>query len=372
MVRRKLDNLNMDISLLGFGCMRFPTKSDGEIDKVEAQKLIDYAYENGVTYFDTAYVYHGEKSEAFVGEALKKYPRDSYTLTTKLSMWLTKDLADVKKMFAKQLKLLQTDYVDFYLVHALSKSRWDFILREGVLDYLEELRAEGKIKYIGFSFHDKYEVFEEIIRYRKWDICQIQLNYMDEEEQAGMKGYNLAEELGIPVAIMEPVRGGALANFSDQLNDRFYAVDKEKTVASYAMRYFADLPNAKVILSGMSNMSQLQDNIQTFSKFTPLNDAERQVVTEVRDILFSRIQNNCTGCNYCMPCPHKVNIPLNFKMWNTYHVFEALNAWELNGLRAVKQDSAYCVGCGVCVSKCPQNIDIPRDMVKATADLKTI
>ncbi len=372
MERRRLDNLDMDISLLGFGCMRFPTLEDGTIDKEAAQKMIDHAYESGITYYDTAYVYHDGKSEAFVGEALKKYPRDSYTLTTKLSIWLVKSLDEAKKMFAEQLEILQTDYVDFYLLHALNKERWDFILREGILDFVEEMRAAGKIKYIGFSFHDKYETFDEIIRYRKWDICQIQLNYMDEKEQAGLKGYKLAEELGIPVAIMEPIRGGALANFSDEINNKFYALDKDKSIASYSMRYFADLPNAKVILSGMSTMEQLQDNIETFSKFTQFNDAERKVVNEVRDILFARIQNNCTGCNYCMPCPHNVNIPLNFKLWNMYHVFEATNLWDLSRARIAKTDSSSCVGCGVCVSQCPQNIDIPGNLARVTTDLSKV
>lgn len=369
MEKRQLKNLGLDVSLLGFGCMRFPLTLEGKIDEIQSQKMIDYALDHGVNYIDTAYFYHDGESESFLGKALQKHERKSYFLATKLPVWILKDRQDTRKVVEEQLHRLGTEYIDFYLLHTLDRKKWDVVLENDILSILEELRQEGKIRHIGFSFHDEYDVFEEILQYRKWDFCQIQLNYMDTEEQAGLKGYHLAEGLGIPIIVMEPVRGGALANFSDEMNAKFQILDKQASIASYALRYVAGLSNVKVILSGMSSMEQVKDNIRTFSPFLPLNEKESTVIQEVREILEARVQNGCTGCGYCMPCPQGVNIPENFKVWNTYHMYQKYDAvrfaWEGLGRKAKANN---CIQCKKCEEKCPQKIKISQDMPRVWAD----
>lgn len=370
MEKRQFENLGLETSLLGFGCMRFPLTKEGTIDEEQSQKMIDYALANEVNYIDTAYFYHDGESESFVGKALEKYDRSSYFLATKLPVWILKDRQETKKVVEEQLRRLRTDYIDFYLLHTLDRKKWDIVLDNDILSILEELRQEGKIRYIGFSFHDEYEVFEEIIQYRKWDFCQIQLNYMDTEIQAGLKGYHLAESIGVPMVIMEPVRGGALANFSEEMNAKFKALDEHATIASYALRYVAGLPNVKVILSGMSSMEHVKDNINTFSPFIPLSERESNVIEEVRDILQARVQNGCTGCSYCMPCPHGVNIPENFKVWNTYHMYQNYDPVRFEWARIGRKSTAdHCIQCGKCEKKCPQKIKISQDMPRVWADL---
>lgn len=213
MEKRKMEKLGIETSLLGFGCMRFPTTPEGGIEEKEAERMLDRAISAGVNYIDTAYPYHDGESEPFVGRALKKYDRSSFYLATKLPMWAVNSLDDAKRIFAEQLERLQVEYVDFYLLHALDKSKWDKAKELGIVEYCENLKKEGKIRYLGFSFHDSYDVFEEIITARAWDFCQIQYNYMDTQEQAGDKGYALSEKLGVPMVIMEPIKGGSLAGF---------------------------------------------------------------------------------------------------------------------------------------------------------------
>ena len=302
MEKRKMEKLRIETSLLGFGCMRFPKRADGEIDEEQAQKMLDRALEAGVNYIDTAYSYHDGKSEPFVGRALKKHDRSSYYLATKLPVWLVNSVEDAERIFAEQLERLQTDYIDFYLLHAMNKGMWDKMLKLGVVDFCQRLKDEGKIRYLGFSFHDSYEVFEEMIGARDWDFCQIQLNYMDAEEQAGMKGYLLTEQKQIPLVIMEPVKGGSLAKFSDDITDRLRAADPDASTASFALRWVGSLPNVKVILSGMSDMEQLEDNLKTFAQFRPLTDVERGTIDEVVSVLRGRVQNGCTAGTVC-PVP---------------------------------------------------------------------
>ncbi len=376
MEKRRMEKLGVETSLLGFGCMRFPLTAEGKIDEPRAEEMMDKAYAAGVNYFDTAYPYHGGESETFVGKVLKKYDRNSFYLATKLPCWKVEKLSDVDEVFEEQLGKLQMDHVDFYLIHALDKGRFHKMVELGAIKRLEELKAEGKIRYLGFSFHDSYDVFEEIINYRDWDFCQIQLNYMDANEQegfqqAGMKGYRLTEEKGVPLVIMEPVKGGSLAAFPEDITAKYRSLDPEASVASFALRWVGSLPNVKVILSGMSTMEQVEDNLKTFSDFKPLTEKESSTIDEVVELINSRIQNGCTGCRYCMPCPAGVDIPGSFRVWNVYHMYRNYNMvkgkWE--GGIPEENKPKNCVRCGKCEKACPQKLSIREDLQKVQADL---
>lgn len=372
MEKRKLENLGIETSLLGFGCMRFPVCADGKINEPEAERMLDKAIAEGVNYIDTAYPYHEGQSEIVVGKILKKYERSSFYLATKLPLWKVEKKEDIRAIFEEQLEKLQTDYIDFYLMHAVGKERWDKMLEIGCIGELEKLKAEGKIKYLGFSFHDSYEVFEEVINHRDWDFAQIQFNYMDAEEQAGTRGYELAVKKGVPLIIMEPVKGGSLSRFAEDIMGRFRQLDADASASSFALRWVGSFPGVKVILSGMSTMEQVEDNLKTFTPFKPLSQEERAVVEDVAATIKSRVQNGCTGCRYCMPCPAGVDIPGNFRVWNTYHMYQNYNmvkgSWERN-LGDAKQ-AKNCVKCGKCEKACPQKLHIREDLAKVQADLE--
>ena len=371
MEKRKMDKLGIETSLLGFGCMRFPTLDNGKIDEVKATEMLDRAIKSGVNYIDTAYPYHNGESETFLGKALQGYSRDSYYLATKLPTWLVHKKEDVERLFEEQLNKLKTDYIDFYLLHAIGKERWNKMLELGVVECCEKLKAEGRIKYLGFSFHDDYEAFEEIINAREWDFCQIQLNYMDTEEQAGIKGYQLATEKKVPLVIMEPIKGGSLAKFATDIEQKYKTLDPEASVASYALRWVGSLKGVKVILSGMSTMEQVEDNLKTFQDFRPLSVEEENTVKEVVTLLNSRVQNGCTGCRYCMPCPAGVDIPGNFRAWNTYHMYQNYNVvkWEWEMGLGEKHQAKNCIKCGKCEAECPQKLNIRKDLDKVQEDL---
>lgn len=372
MEKRKLEKLGIETSLLGFGCMRFPVTAEGKIDEPEAEKMMDKAIAAGVNYIDTAYPYHGGESEPFVGKVLKKYDRSSLYLATKLPCWKVNALEDVESIFQEQLDRLQTDYIDFYLLHALDKERFRKMVEVGCIEKLEQLKAEGKIRYLGFSFHDDYETFEKILCHRDWDFCQIQLNYMDADQQAGLKGYKLTEEKNVPMVVMEPIKGGSLAAFAEDITGMFRGLDAEASVASFALRWVGSLPNVKVILSGMSAMDQVEDNLKTFENFKPLSEKESRTIDEIVKLINSRVQNGCTACRYCMPCPAGVDIPGNFRVWNTYHMYQnykmVKRSWE-NGLGEEKQ-AKNCVKCGKCEQACPQKLHIREDLEKVQADLE--
>lgn len=371
---RTMDKLGVKTSLLGFGCMRFPTNQDGKIDEEQALAMIDQAYQAGVNYYDTAYPYHGGASEPFVGKALDRYPRDSYYLATKLPIWEVKTIEDVERIFNTQLERLHKDYVDFYLLHALNKDRWKLVKELHILDYCEQLREEGKIRYIGFSFHDDYEAFEEIITSYAWDFCQIQLNYMDKDTQATTKGVELAEKLGVPMVIMEPVKGGSLANLPDDITAMFREERPNASTSSWALRYVGSFDNVKVILSGMSELSHVDDNLATFTNFEKLTEKEQQIVENVAKALRSRVQNGCTACKYCMPCPAGVNIPGSFGVWNEYHVYgnvkDTVWCWTQEIPEEAKPKN--CIKCGKCEKVCPQKISIREDLVRVQNEMDEV
>ena len=371
MEKRKMEKSGIENSLLGFGCMRFPVTAEGKIDEPEAEKMLDKAYAEGVTYYDTAYGYHDGESESFVGKVMKKYDRSTFCLATKMPPWAIESLDDAKRVFATQIERLQTEYVDFYLLHAMNKANWQKLLDLGVVEYCEELKAQGKIRNFGFSFHDDYETFEKIITYRDWDFCQIQLNYMDMDEQAGKKGYDLAERLGIPLVIMEPVRGGSLAKFSDDISAKFATMNPNASIASFALRFVASMPNVKVVLSGMTTMEQVEDNLATFSNFKPLSEAESAGIEDIVKTLKSRVKSPCTGCRYCMPCPAGVDIPGNFNVWNNYYMYQRYEvvSWKWEAEIGEKAQAKNCIQCGKCEKVCPQKISIREDLKKVQADM---
>ena len=368
---REFKKLGIETKLLGFGCMRFPT-INGEIDEAKAEEMIDTAYKAGVNYFDTAYVYHNGKSESFVGKVLAKYPRDTYYIATKLPVWNLKEKEDVKKVIDEQFARLDKEVIDFYLLHSMQKKAWDKAVEFEALKVIEEYRKAGKIKYVGFSFHDSYEVFEEIINSYDWDFCQIQYNYVDTEIQAGLKGYKLTEEKGIPLVIMEPIKGGSLASLPKEVSEPFRQIHPEWSDASWALRFVASHENVKVILSGMSTLEQVKDNLATFENLEDLTSCELETINNVAKALKARTKNGCTGCRYCMPCPAGVDIPNNFSAWNIYYKYESENAasWAVRQVKATEGYATKCVGCGKCEAVCPQHLSIRKDLAQIAVEMK--
>lgn len=371
MEKRKFDGLGIESSLLGFGCMRFPKKEDGSIDEETAEKMIDNAIAKGVTYIDTAYPYHNGDSEPFVGRVLKKYDRRSFTLATKLPVWNVDSQQKAREIFESQLQRLDVDYVDFYLLHALDADKWKKVKEYHLIELCEELRKEGKIKYFGFSFHDEYEVFEEILKAHDWDFCQLQLNYMDMGIQAGQRGVDLANELGVPLVVMEPIKGGSLASLPQDVTKMFKDYHPEASLSSWALRYVGTLPGVKVILSGMSTPEQVEDNLNTFNHYQNLNEEELKIVQKVSDTLHSRTQNGCTGCAYCMPCPFGIDIPSCFKYWNNSFIYD--NRELFKGKYDAMEDKAkasQCQKCGKCERMCPQQLPIREDLKRVAKEFE--
>lgn len=357
------------VSLLGYGCMRFPTDDAGNIDEARAEALLLRAYEAGINYFDTAWPYHGGKSEPFVGKVMSKLPRDSFYLATKLPIWAIDSLDKAREIFDTQLEHLHSEYVDYYLLHALDEERWEKCLKLGIVDFLVEQKRLGRIRKLGFSFHAPYAVFKRIIDHRRWDFCQIQLNYMDTEHQAGLQGLAYAEAKGIPCVIMEPVKGGTLASLPEYASAPLKAAAPQSSIASWAFRYLAGFDNVRVILSGMSSEEQLEDNLGTFSPYIPLSDHEKVALDEAIAALKSRPNNGCTRCKYCMPCASGVEIPRIFSIWNEYQRYQndAMAAKDYKDIPPYGR-AQCCIRCGKCEAACPQKIKI-RDELKAIASM---
>ncbi len=371
MERRQFEKLGIESSLLGFGCMRFPLDENGNIEEKEAEEMLDMAISHGVTYIDTAYPYHNGDSEPFVGRVLKKYDRNQYTLATKLPIWNVHSQEEAKDIFESQLQRLGVDYVDFYLLHALDAKKWEKVKEYHIIELCEQLRQEGKIKYLGFSFHDEYPVFETILKAHHWDFCQLQLNYMDMNIQAGQKGVDLANQLGVPLVVMEPIKGGSLATLPADVTKMFQDYDSKRTLASWALRYVGTLPGVKVILSGMSTLVQVKDNLKTFENYQNLNDEEMAIVEKVADTLHARTKNGCTGCGYCMPCPFGVNIPSNFKYWNNCFIYDDEKLFKGKYEKMSDQEKAsHCQQCGACERMCPQQLPIREDLKRVVKDFE--
>ena len=372
---RELRGGKEKVSLLGFGCMRLPRlyPDKPEIDTELGQRMVDYAYSHGVNYFDTAYPYHEGLSEPFIGAALSKYPRESYNLVTKLPTWLINGEADIEHYFNEQLQKCGVDYFDFYLVHSLNAERFETVQKLHIFENLCELKAKGKIRHIGFSFHDKPDVLERILAAHDWEFAQIQLNYLDWELQDARRQYELIEQKGIQCTIMEPVRGGMLATLTPEAVDCFQQANPNVSTASWAIRYAASLPNVLTVLSGMTNFDHVTDNVATMEAFRPLSQQEREVIDHALAAYRKAVTIPCTGCRYCMDCPAGVSIPEVFAAYNRYATSKSRSMFEeLYHALDAGQRADNCVACGTCLSKCPQHIDIPKHMkeIAALADKK--
>ena len=358
--------------LLGYGCMRFPQdRETHKLDWEQARTLIDRSMEGGILYYDTAWPYHGGESEPFLGQVLSRYPRESYLLATKLPCWAVDSLERARQIIEEQLRRLDTDHVDAYLLHSLTKGTWERMKNLGVIELLEEYQRKGALLHLGFSFHDSYEVFEEILNSRSWDLCQIQLNYMDVEHQAGLRGLELARSKGVPVVVMEPVKGGSLARLSPEAARPLRALDPEASDASWALRWVASQPGVRVVLSGMSTMEQLEENLSLFTPLRTLTPEETSGVAQAAQVLRRRLKNGCTGCRYCLPCPSGVDIPKNFQIWNGMSVYEnktlTRRSWRMLEPEA---RADRCVGCGRCEALCPQHIPIREHLAQVTGQVK--
>ncbi|WKY48166.1 aldo/keto reductase [Eubacteriaceae bacterium ES3] len=373
MNNKKWSTTGIETSQLGFGCMRLPVQADGKIDEALATKMLDKAYAAGINYYDTAYVYHNGESESFLGKWMKNQEREKLYVTTKMPMMIIQSLDQAKAIFEEQLQRLQTDYIDCYLMHGLNENFFKTAKDLGIIDYAEKLKKEGKIKALGFSFHDNYKTFEEIINYRDWDLCQIQLNYMDVDIQAGLKGSQLATQKGIPLIIMEPLKGGSLTNLPDDIAVFLKEIDPASSLASFAFRWFADLETA-VILSGMSTMEQLDENLQIFENLTPLGKDEKNAIEKIRTIIGQKVNNGCTACRYCMPCPAGVDIPQNFSLWNDYGMYhdDGLVKRRWGGFMPDSVKAKHCIDCGKCEELCPQELRIRADLAKLQKEFDAV
>lgn len=356
-----------EVSRLGLGTMRLPCKtplkreSNPLIDYTKAQELVDIAYENGVNYFDTAYMYHVGKSEKFIGQALKKYPRNTYFLADKLPIWLCKTPKDMQKIFNKQLERTGTEHFDFYLLHSLDKDNFDKCEKFGAYDFVKQKQAEGLIKNIGFSFHGTIDALKEIIASHHWDFAQIQMNYLDWKNQDAKTQYELLTEANIPVIVMEPVRGGKLADdVPKQAVDAMKSVNPDKSIASWAIRFVASFDNVLTILSGMNSKEQLYDNLDSLSDFTPMTDVEMNVCHNTASMINKTDVIPCTGCDYCADCPKGVKISSIFKVYNQYKNDILTLEQSKEEYNKIDVNASECIACGKCKNHCQQSIDIPE------------
>ncbi|MGK0465105.1 aldo/keto reductase [Clostridium sp.] len=378
MLYRKLGKTNEKVSALGFGCMRLPI-IDGDVTKIDEEKAIEmlhHSIDEGVNYVDTAYPYHGSgmasggESEPFVGRALKDGYREKVNLATKLPSWLIKTREDMDKYLNEQLERLQTDKIDFYLVHALNRGAWENLKKLGIDEFLNSAIKDGRIRYAGFSFHDDLAVFKEIVDYYDWSFCQIQYNYIDEKFQAGTEGLKYAADKGLGIVIMEPLRGGKLIkDLPDAVTNAFDKAETKKSPVEWALKWVWNYPEVAVVLSGMTEMEHVSENLRIASEALPnsLTEEEVEIMDDVKKIYRERIKVNCTACQYCMPCPVGVNIPKNFTHYNQYSVLatpktEAELKHFYNAFVNASERADKCVECGKCEEHCPQGIKIREEL----------
>ena len=363
---------DMEVSLLGFGAMRLPMADDGSgrIDEAETTRMIRYAIDNGVNYVDTAYVYHGMQSEAAVGKALADGYREKVLIATKMPFWIMKDPKEMAPVFEKQLENLGVDCIDMYLVHGIDYSRWGTVKDWRIWDFLEERRAQGKIRFIGFSSHcDTPEEFKEILDAYPWDFCQLQINYMDKDVQAGQEGYEYAVSKGVPVVVMEPLKGGKLTDvIPPPIQEYWAALGSGRTPAEWGLRWVANLPGVLTILSGMSAMEQVEENVRVLSDadVSGLSGEELAVLDKVAEEYNRLIVYPCTACRYCLPCTEGISIPEIMDQRNSCDLYGNTEKLRYEYRMFVEPKASACVECGKCEEKCPQHLGIIRAMKETT------
>jgi uncharacterized protein len=364
-----------DLSILGFGCMRLPVRDNGQINEPEATGMIRYAIDQGVNYVDTAYPYHNGESEPFVGRALGDGYRDRVHLATKLPSWLVRSREDMDRYLGEQLERLRTDHIDFYLVHGLVKPFWENLSALHLTEFLDDAIADGRIRYAGFSFHDNPRLFREIVDAYDWTFAQIQYNFMDEHYQAGTAGLRYAAKKGLGIVIMEPIRGGLLAKEIPGITEIWQKAPIRRSPAEWALRWVWNHPEPTVVLSGMSSPAQVRQNIAAAEGGLAgsLTRQEINLVGKVRNAFRKRLVIPCTGCGYCMPCPHGVSIPECFEFFNRGHIFDdkeetrQIYTMFLGGvLDGIPSFASLCKECGECEEKCPQGLPIRENLKKVT------
>jgi uncharacterized protein len=373
---------DIPVSILGFGAMRLPlvggtrVPTDSfdparSIDQDETKRMIDYAIDHGVNYFDTAYVYHGGKSEAVLGKLLKPY-RDRVLIATKLPVFLAKERDDFERILNEQLKRLETDHLDVYLLHGLNAQTWQNSKDLGVLAFADQIKKDGRVRRVGFSFHDTIAVFKDIADAYDWDLCQIQYNYLDEQYQAGTEGLAYAAARGLGVVVMEPLRGGKLAKVPAPVARLLESSPTKRQPAEWGLRWVWNHPEVATVLSGMSSFDQVRENIGFAEGGVAgsLTGPDLALIEEVRTTYRSLLKVDCTGCAYCMPCPSGVNIPMNFFFYNEAVTFkDPTGAMVYKEFMTPEQRASACTGCGECEEKCPQHIPIREELEKAHATL---
>lgn len=371
------DRYGNPVSQLGYGCMRFTRKGSG-IDYEKAEKEVLLAIEKGINYFDTAYIYPG--NEECLGWILEKnHCRDKVNIATKLPQYLLRSAAAIDKTFREELSRLRTDYIDYYLMHMFTDyAEWVRLQNLGIEQWIARQKEEGRIRYIGFSYHGDTEMFLKILDAYDWDFCQIQYNYLDEHTQAGRTGLQAAAKKGIPVIIMEPLRGGKLVNLPEQAKQVLSSHGKGYTPAELGLRWLWNQPEVTCVLSGMNSEEMVNENIRIASDTEPghLTEEDMEIVAQIRQIIRQREKVGCTGCRYCMPCPKGVDIPGNFHYYNLMYMEKKSSArkeFARNmGLRKEPGFATQCVGCGLCEKHCPQHLPIRQKLKEADRDLRPL
>ena len=372
---RTMGKLGIRSSVFGLGCMRFNGAPSGDsiIDEEKAISLIRQAIDGGVTYLDTAYIYLDKTSETVLGKALQDGYRDKVTIATKVPSEAVHNRAEMEALLDEELRKLQTDHIDFYLMHGIQKEKWEYFKSIGAPEIFEDMIRAGKIRYKCFSFHGPYEEFAYILKDWDWDMVQIQYNFMDVEKQAGTRGLQLAHSKGIPVVIMEGLLGGALAKAPDNVQALYDAFPVQRSPVEWAFRWLCDHPEVSVVLSGCNEPEQIADNLRIFDGALPnvMTPEEQALIERVRAAYVSRTRIGCTGCRYCMPCPNGVGIPDIFAVWNSVSLYgiDPNTDW---GFRMTKENghgADRCVACGACENACPQHLPIIEQLKCAWAEL---
>jgi predicted aldo/keto reductase-like oxidoreductase len=377
MIYRKFGNTGIELSQLGFGLMRLPIRArfkPDKIDRVRARRMLHHAIDNGVNYLDNAFPYHRQTSEDFLGKALTRAHRKKVYLATKLPTWMVKRKSDSMRLFNEQLKRVQTDHFDMYLLHSLGEGTWKIVKKFDLLTFMDKLQKKGKIRFPGFSFHGKLSLFKKIVDAYPWVFCLIHLNYVDDHYQAGLAGLEYASKRGLAVIIMEGLRGGKLANnVPPAVLDIIAKSGRKQTPAQFAFRWLWNRSDISLVLSGMSTMEQVKENIRFASQEHrgTLTGKELELYAQVKRLYKSRIAVNCTECGYCMPCKQKVSIPFILGLYNDAHIFNAVkqSSWSYSVFVGPKHDASQCIACGECEEKCPQDIPIIKTLKKAHKEL---